>query len=237
MQHHQNGGLSEALDRLSRLVFTEQTLTTTLDRSAQLAVGGISGADMAGIALDVDGYIYTGGASEDLVTEIDSYQYATDRGPCLEAVRTGRVVSLPSTSSDRRWPRFSEKAAAKGIGSVLSSPLVSDGAVIGSLNLYAYAPDSFAESDEEAVVHFARAASTLLANANFVYSIVDQKRRLEEALEECDLIGKATGVLMERFHVTREAADVSLRRDSGRQGKGLRQFAGEILDSVATTGA
>jgi putative methionine-R-sulfoxide reductase with GAF domain len=163
MSNDRSASLNDALSRLAEPGFKRATLEGTMERAANLAVGAIHGADMAGIALIEDGYISTGAASIELVDEIDSYQYATDQGPCLEAVRTNKVVQLDSATFDTRWPRFSKKAAAKGVESVLSSPLAKNETLIGSLNLYAYRTMSFDGEDRDAIVRFAGATADVIA--------------------------------------------------------------------------
>jgi putative methionine-R-sulfoxide reductase with GAF domain len=162
MSNDRSVPLRDALAELAAPPFMQQTLVGTAEKAANLAVTAIHGADMAGVALLEDGFISTGGASIELVEEIDSYQYASDEGPCLEAIRTNHVVSIDSTTFDKRWPYFSKKTSAKGVGSVLSSPLFTQGRVIGSLNLYAYTTRSFDEADRDAIVRFAGAAANVL---------------------------------------------------------------------------
>jgi GAF domain-containing protein len=227
--------LPEALDRLSELLLADHTLDATLQQAAQLAVWGIRGADLAGMTVIRDGLVYTGGASEELVEEIDSFQYASGEGPCLAAMAESSVVSLSSTTSDPRWLQFSRKAAAKGIGSVLSSSLTTGTQTIGSLNLYAYKENSFDDRDRETLVVFARHAATLVANANAFDESKSLSFRLHRSQEDCNRIGQATGILMERFHTTEKVADIALRRDSSRQGKQLGQLAEEIVASVGST--
>ena len=232
MAHERRDSLEGALDQLSDLLFTEQTLASTLQRIAQLAVLAIPGADLAGVALMEDDSVYTGGASAELVEEIDSFQYASDEGPCLEAIATESVVSVESTDLETRWPRFARKTFDKGVGSVLSSPLLAHGRVIGSLNLYAFDERSFVELDRSIIVDFARKAATLIANAELLYFSQQNAIRLRDSLDDCDLHGKATGILMERLQVTGKEADISLRRDSNTQGKSLYVLAADIVSSI-----
>jgi GAF domain-containing protein len=163
MPEDRSGSLREAIAGLETRPFLQRTIEGKAVEAAGLAVLGIRGADMAGIALLEDGFIATGGASIELVDEIDSFQYASDQGPCLEAIRTNEVVGIDSTAFERRWPEFSRKSSAKGVGSVLSAPLVANGRVIGSLNLYAYRTMSFDEEDRQGIVRFAHAAAVALA--------------------------------------------------------------------------
>lgn len=47
-------------------------------------------------------------------------------GPCLEAYRRQEILRIDSTACDQRWPEFASAAAA-GVGSTLSIPVVVGG--------------------------------------------------------------------------------------------------------------
>ncbi len=72
--------------------------------------------------------------------EIDSAQYETGIGPCLDAFRHQEVFRIDDTTKDDRWPPFSEAAAAHGIHSTVSLPLVANHEGLGALNLYSRSP-------------------------------------------------------------------------------------------------
>ena len=54
----------------------------------------------------------------------DEAQRSFDDGPARTAVRSGEFVSVGDTSLERRWPGYASAAAAFGVRSLLSVPLV-----------------------------------------------------------------------------------------------------------------
>ena len=97
-------------------------------------------------------------SADALARLLDEQQYELDSGPCLEALRTARVVTADDLSTETRWDGYPALAVAPGVRSVLSSPLLVNEQPIGALNLYAQAAHAF---DEDS--HMAAAQLTALA--------------------------------------------------------------------------
>jgi len=79
-------------------------------------------------------------ASDDKLQRIEGLQVELGEGPCLVAYESGRYVAVPNLVADTTMPRFSEAAAAAGLGAVFSFPLRHAGIPLGALELYAEAP-------------------------------------------------------------------------------------------------
>src|SRR5215211_6726729 len=141
--------LSEGITELSRLLVNEEALDDTLQRVADLACRNIGGADVAGVTLLRDGKPTTTVYTDPTSPEIDSAQYETGVGPCLDAFRHQQVFRVPSTTEDETWPPFSQACLEHGIMSSLSLPLGVRGNGIGALNLYAREPAAFSEEQEQ----------------------------------------------------------------------------------------
>src|SRR5207245_11323116 len=99
-------GLSEAigeeLAELAGLVLVNETLGTTLQRVADLAVRAIPACDAAGVSFSEQGRVETAAVSGPLVTRVDEHQYASGQGPCLERLSTGEPTrSLTSGAAPR----------------------------------------------------------------------------------------------------------------------------------------
>src|SRR3954470_21596463 len=75
----------EALVTLSGGLPADRGLEDTLARVAELATQQIAGCDFAGCTLVRDGKATTAVFTDPLSPEIDSAQYASGRGPCLDA--------------------------------------------------------------------------------------------------------------------------------------------------------
>ncbi len=134
----------------------------------------IPGAEGAGLTLLEPDRADTIVKSEPFVEEIDDIQYGLGEGPCISAAETGRTMRSGSLGDDPRWPRFGPRADRLGVHSVLSLPLIAGDVVVGAMNVYAHAPDSFDERSAELGELFAVPAAIAVQNAQ----ILAQTRRL-----------------------------------------------------------
>ena len=112
-------------------------------RVADLAVDQLDGCDMAGVTLVQGETPTTAVFTEDDAPEIDRAQYDTGRGPCVAAYRTGEILRIDDTLADDRWPEFAASAAAHGVRSTLSLPLLTGDSILGALNLYSRTTSAF----------------------------------------------------------------------------------------------
>ena len=143
-------GLAEALAKVSRALQSEESAQETLQKIVELAVTTIDGCDHAGITI-MNGHVYTPAASSEVPMQVDQIQYATDQGPCLDAIRHHRIFVTDDLLAEHRWPLFSTRAVEEtGVRSMLSFRLFADQDTFGSLNLYSRARAAFDE-DSQAV--------------------------------------------------------------------------------------
>ncbi len=222
--------LSEGIAELSRLLVNEEALDDTLQRVADLACRNIGGADVAGVTLLRDGKPTTAVFTDPTSPEVDSAQYETGVGPCLDAFRHQQVFSNPSTPDDERWPPFSQACVEHGIMSTLSLPLGVRGNGIGALNLYARQRGAFSEEHAELGMMFATQASVALANAQLYDSAYRLTQQLQEALTSRATIDQAKGILMGQHGVGADEAFELLRSQSQRANRKLRELAQETVD-------
>ena len=108
----------EALVSLSGGLPTDRGLEDTLARVAELATQQISGCDFAGCTLVRDGKATTAVFTDPQSPEIDSAQYESGRGPCLDAYRQGIVCRIDDTRAENPWPEFAEAARFDACGHV-----------------------------------------------------------------------------------------------------------------------
>ena len=92
----------------------------------------------------------------------DEAQRSFDYGPGREAVRSGEFVFVGDTSMERRWPGYASAAAAEGVRSLLSVPLLPAEVFGAAVNLYAAWPHVFNSADITAAVRLARQVSRAL---------------------------------------------------------------------------
>jgi GAF domain-containing protein len=222
-------GLDGAVRILSRLLLAEETLEATLSRVAGLACRTLEACDLASVTMISDGRPSTPVQTDRLAGDLDSAQYRSERGPCLEAYSVRQVVRGTIPDSADRWPEFTVAAADAGIRSVLAVPLVASDRPLGALNLYSKKAESYDEADEETAVLFSEQAAVACANAEVYWRTYSLTEHLREALESRDVIGQAKGILMARRGCTPDAAFEALRKVSQHRNIKLRQIAEQVV--------
>jgi GAF domain-containing protein len=224
---------SAALRALSGFLFSDVGLGDTLLRVAEITTQALPAAGMAGIAmLDEFGKVRTGVYTDPLSPELDSAQYESGRGPCLDAWRQGRIVRIDDMNQAKGdYPEFAAAALDHGVLSTLSLPMVAGDEGIGALNLYAREPGGFGEADEDLGLELAGAAAIVLSNAHAYWTAVELGEGLSEAMKSRAVIEQAKGMLMASSpDLDPEAAFDLLRRASQRENVKLRDIAQRIVD-------
>lgn len=131
------------LDRVNRLLATQRTMPNKLEAVAEILERTVPDADAVSIALVLEDAAVTGAASSQLAIEADLVQYGWNEGPCLLAVQERRPVRIEIMEHDERFAHFAPGAVELGIRSSYSVPLLWDGDVVGSINLYSRRSDAF----------------------------------------------------------------------------------------------
>lgn len=224
--------LLEAIQNLSSLLDSDDTLGSALESIANLSVSALPGCDSAGVTMRKDGGHTTAAASDEYTLEIDRIQYGSNEGPCVSALEEGKFMHISAVSEETRWPEFCRRAAEKGFRSSLSFPL-SDNGTSGALNIYSKSDRAFDDSSIRLGEVFATQASIALRNARTYVAARTLSDQLNEALASRDLIGQAKGILMERENVTDEEAFAMLRTISQNSNVKLRDIAQRLVDEKA----
>jgi GAF domain-containing protein len=217
--------LVDAFAELSQALFAGSDADALLEHLVERATVVVEGCEFASVSvLGAGGRIHTPVATDPLVIEVDELQYDTGQGPCVEATKQNApAIYGADVAHDERWPAFGPRAAARGIGSLISYKLAAEDTV-GALNLYSRRTDAFGEADRDTAYLLALFASVVLASTQARM----QATQLREALESRDVIGQAKGILMERERVTADDAFDMLRRASQHLNRKLRDLAEEL---------
>lgn len=223
-------GAHEPLAALSQYFVRDATMAQTLGRVCEAARGAVPAAKMIGISTSLDGELGTYACTDPQVEVVDRAQYRSKRGPCVDAFANGHTVSLPSTSDPNTpYPEFSSAAAAHGIGSVLSLPMITDDVVVGALNLYAGADHAFGEESSETALRFAVQAGFLLANAQAYWDARTLSENLTEAMASRAVIEQAKGIIMAARSCTPDDAFGILVAQSQHENIKVRDLAAELV--------
>jgi hypothetical protein len=169
-------------------------------------------------------------ASSDLAAQVDAIEYETGEGPCLDAIEHDDINVVQDLATDRRWPRFGERAVRETpVRSMIGVRIFLSGDSRGALNLYAAQPHALTDLDVGMSAMMSTLSSLALQHA------VERQRgvHLELALESSRFIGMAMGVLMSSRLLTPDQAFDELRRASQRTGRKLRDVARDVAETGA----
>ncbi|MFC4020821.1 GAF and ANTAR domain-containing protein [Micromonospora sp. GCM10011542] len=223
---------ADAFAELGRIRLGEVGLDEVLNRVAELAKSTIPGVAEASVTLVHAGAAHTAAYTGQLARDLDEWQYAQGRGPCLDAAASGTSASVPDAAAEDRWPDWAERARAAGLGSSLSVGLPIQQAVVGALNLYAERPHSFDPEATRLAETFAAYGAVALANAHLYDSTAALARQMRAAMASRAVIEQAKGIIMGQRRCTAEEAFAVLAKAAQEQNTKLRDVAAELVRRV-----
>jgi GAF domain-containing protein len=218
---------------LQALLLSAQDLEDFLQEVAVLAAARVAPGLSCGITLRPSGRPTTVASSDAFAAQVDEIQYGIENGPCLSAMRNGKVVHVEDTAAEPRWGTFETEAADRGVGSSLSMPLTADGLHVGALNLYAPDAGTFGEAEYRRAEAFAATATGALTLAIRHAEQADLTEHLRSALASRAVIDQALGIIMAQQRCASEEAFGILRAASQHRNVKLRQVATDIVTSVS----
>ena len=205
-------------------------LDRTLRQITSAAVEVLPNVQYSSITVrHADGRLVTSAPTDDLLLGLDAKQYELREGPCYEAAtETGFVISS-NLGADERFPHYGPMAVEAGIRAQVGVRLFDAKSSQGALNLYSTHVGAF---DDIATLSglFAHQAGIAIAYAQHIDN-------LEEAVKTRTTIGKAVGVVMERYQLDDERAFAFLARLSQQRNVKLRLVAEEIIADVVHRGS
>ena len=219
------GNLRELHGALLSTQSVEQFLHEMAVMAARLVGGGLS----CGMTTQPSGRPVTVACSDQVAAQVDDVQYELDDGPCLHAMRDGRMVRIEDTMEKARWPEFEAQAASHGIRSCLALPLNVDGKPVGALNLYSRQASAFGAAEARRAENFAENASGALSLAMRLASHAALIEQLRSSLTSRTVIDQALGIIMAREQCNQARAFAILRSASQNSNVKLRDIAGAVV--------
>jgi GAF domain-containing protein len=223
----------ENIKELHRALLGTHGVEEFLHEMAVLAARLVDGGLSCGMIMQPGGKPAAVACSDPLAARVDQVQYELDDGPCLHAVRDGRMVRIEDTAGKARWPEFEAHAASHGIRSCLALPLNADGKPVGALNLYAREASAFGAAEARLAENFADNASGALSLAIRLASHAALIEQLRSSLASRGVIDQAIGIVMAREHCTQDRAFAILRSASQNSNVKLRDIASAVVTSIS----
>ena len=217
------------LDTIRRLSanLTPGDLDHTLDRITAAAVEVLPGVHYASITVKhEDGSLETAAPTDEMLLGVDAAQYELRQGPCYDAAVDQLYVSSPNLAADERFPQYAAMAVKAGIRAqagvrLFDTPKPS---AQGALNLYSRDVGSFSDMSVVSQL-FAHQAAIALDYAREV-------ENLQEAVKTRQAVGRAVGIVMERYGLNEERAFAFLARVSQTRNVKLRDVAAELVSEA-----
>ncbi|GAA5122069.1 hypothetical protein GCM10023339_39870 [Alloalcanivorax gelatiniphagus] len=188
--------------------------------------------DLAGFSLawHDQGVTFTLVATDDDAAALDAVQYLTS-GPCVDALDgQGLATTSQDLFDEPRWQTFARATAAAGVRSTLTLPILEDGTVIGTVNLYGRTDTTFDKKHALLATVFDGWAPGAVTNADLSFTT---RRSAEEAplkLRDEALITAAAGIVAEAADSDADLARVMLAEAAARAGVSVTKLARLIID-------
>lgn len=216
--------LAEALTAAARQLHDTGTPHSTMRAAVRLAVHLLPGAEHAGISvLERGHHRRTVAWTDEVVRTAEGSGGDRRQAPYWEHLWQAPVVRVADSEAEDGG----ESLAGLGLRSALALRLRADKRRLTVLTAYSRKPRAF---DDVAT----RIGRLFTAHVSLALDSVTVREQLTEAMRTRDLIGQATGILMERLDIDAAEAFDSLVRASQRENIKLRDLARRLVDAHST---
>jgi GAF domain-containing protein len=225
----------DALARLGLIKLGETDRTGILQHVTYAARQALPGATDVSITLIEGLRAHTAAFTSDVALALDELQYEKQSGPCMQAATEQTSVLVRDTARDDRWNRWPARAAAAGVGSVLSValPILDD--IDGALNIYARASEAFADDTVAAAGTFAEHSAVTLANAYLYDRTANLAQQMQTAMEHRAVIEQAKGIIMGERRCSPDEAFAVLTKLSQDSNRKVRHIAAAVVARAQAT--
>ncbi|GAA3751979.1 ANTAR domain-containing response regulator [Salinactinospora qingdaonensis] len=177
-----------------------------------------------------------GASHSDLATAFE-YQYTTDQGPTVAAVRDMVTVRVGDTLRDQRWPRYTSMAVQCGDRSSVTFPCELDEEVV-TFGLHSVRADTFdGERVTPLVVLLAEHAAMALHSAGRYTDAAKDAAHMRRAMSARSVIEQAKGIVMHARGCDATEAFEELRALAQRKRIKVTELAQRLVEeNAAATG-
>lgn len=224
-----NEAVIDTVKRLARSL-TPGDLDQTLRGITRGAVDVLPDVEQASITvLHEDGTLATAAETSDSILELDARQYELREGPCYQAAAEASHVISTDLARDERFPGYASFAVEKGVAAQAGIRLFDSTRARGALNLYSSRVGAFGDLDMLSAL-FVSQAAVAIAYAGEVGD-------LRVAATTRATIGKAVGIVMERYELSDDRAFAFLTRVSQNRNVKLQLVAQETIAASERRGS
>lgn len=221
-----------AIAAAAQIPANQDVVRTALLLVVALAEAMVDGADAVTLSLAPRGPLDDVVAVDPAIAVLDQAQYAVGEGPCLAAAEGAVRFHIAATAREDRWPTFMPLARARGVNSMLSTPVRGTAGAVGALNMYSFRDDAFSDGDLGTAELLARGAADVLHRSASDTSTAALEARVRDAVAARHTIALAQGILMGRQGLSADDAYTALRRESERTSRTLSDVAAAVAASA-----
>lgn len=208
-------------------------LLEQLNEKAQRVLAIVPDCVGISVASTTDGVTFTLVASDEEIELLDALQYLSG-GPCVAGVEGEQVFAFTQEEmfDETEWQLFAQGAAAFGVASTLSLPILADTEVVGSVNLYGGSDHAFTGHHEELARIFDAWAPGAVTNADLSFSTRKTAEHAAEHLRGTFRIEVAVGILAGRKTLDLAAARTLLEESARRAGVSAARLAETYIELI-----
>ena len=217
--------LARGFAATSSVLLGHSSLERTLEAVAVCAPASVRPAESACVSIITrDGDVQIPACSDQPAAEPPGLYTALEAGAGLvhAASADGSVLRIDDTGAEERWPEFARRAEELGVRSLVACGLRVGSGLRAALVLQSAKPGAF---DAPAL----EAADVYVTHASAAISKSQTTDSLRHAVRTRQVIGEATGILMERHRIDSAAAFDLLVRASQNLNVKLRDVAEHVV--------
>jgi GAF domain-containing protein len=186
------------------------------------------------VAIYDDDLVLTLVATDAEIAVLDSMQYLAD-GPCVRALQSPGMLELngAEVTDEEEWRIFALASAAVGVASTLTMPVVMDGRVVGSVNLYAGSGHAFTGLHEQVAEVVGAWAPGAIENADLSFSTRKLAEQAPARLREQARFDTAVALHAAYEDLTLDESRIRLTRAAEQAGVSLTRIARAIMASYS----
>ncbi|TDW29314.1 GAF and ANTAR domain-containing protein [Cryobacterium psychrophilum] len=225
--------VSSAFVKLTDTLVGEYDVLDVLHTLVEVSVDLLD-AESAGLLLvDPNGELQVLASTSEESQLVEILQSQAGVGPCIDAFRTGTVVTISDIATEgSQYPEFQAAALSQGFHSVHAIPMRVRPNTIGALNLFRKNTGRLTEEDAAIGQALADVATISILQERTVRENTVVNEQLQRALNSRILIEQAKGVIAQRSQVNMNEAFNRLRAYARSHNELMHESAEKVISST-----